>query len=93
MLRNLVIVSLKKASLIGEKSCAYRVLVGKPEGKRTLARTRRRWKDSSKMDLQDVGCGGMDWIGLDQDRDMWRALANAVMKLRVPNIAGNFLTI
>jgi hypothetical protein len=62
----------------------YRVLVGKPEGKRPLARTRRRWEDNIKMGLQEVGCGGMYWIELAQDRDMWRALVNVVMNLRVP---------
>jgi len=62
----------------------YRVLVGKPEGKRTLGRPRHRWKDNIKTDLQKVGCGGMDWIGLVQDRDRWRVLVNAVMNLQVP---------
>ena len=62
----------------------YRVLVGKPEGKRALGRPKRRWDDNIKMDLQEVGCGGMDWIELGQDRDRWRALVNAVMNLRVP---------
>jgi hypothetical protein len=62
----------------------YRVLVGKPEGKRPLGRLRHRWEDNIKMDLQDVGCGGMDWIELAQDRDRWQALVNAVMNLRVP---------
>jgi len=61
----------------------YRVLVGKPEGKRPLGRPRRRWEDNIKMDLQEVGREGMDWIELAQDRDRWRALVNAVM-LRVP---------
>jgi len=62
----------------------YRVLVGKPEGRRPLGGPRRRWEDNIKMDLQDVGCGGMDWIQLALDRDRWRALVNAVMNLRVP---------
>ena len=69
---------------MGEKRGEYRVLVGKPEGKRPLGRPRSRWEDNMKMDLQEVGCGGMDWIKLAQDRDRWRALANAVMNLRVP---------
>jgi len=57
--------------------------VGKPEGKRPLGRPRRRWEENIKMDLKKVGCGGMDWIELAQDRDRWRALVSAVMKLRV----------
>ena len=64
----------------------------KPEGKRPLGRTRRRWEDNIKMDLQEVGCGGMDWIELAQDRDRWRALVITVMKFPVPYNAGNSLT-
>jgi len=70
----------------------YRVLVGKPEGKRPLGRPRHRWEDNIKMDLQELGCGGMDWIELAQDRDRCRAPVNVVMNPRVPLIAGNFLT-
>ena len=62
----------------------YRVLVGKPEGKRPLGRPRLRWENNIKMDLQEEGCGGMDWMELAQDRDWWRALVNAVMNIRVP---------
>jgi len=58
--------------------------VGEPEGKRPLGSPRHRWKDNIKMDLQEVGCVGMDWIELAQDRDMWRTLVNAVMNLQVP---------
>ena len=68
----------------GEWRGVYRVLVGKPEGKRPLGRHRRRWEDNIKMDLQVVGYGGTDWIELAQDRDRWRALVTAVMNLRVP---------
>jgi hypothetical protein len=67
----------------GERRGVYRVLVGKPEGKRPLGRTRRRWEDNIKMDLQQVGCCGYGLIELAQDRDRWRALVNAVMNLRV----------
>jgi hypothetical protein len=62
----------------------YRVLVRKPEGKRSLGRPRRRWEDNIKINLQDVGCGGVEWIELAQDWDRWRELVNAVMNLRVP---------
>jgi hypothetical protein len=68
----------------GEKINAYRILVGKPEGKRPLGRGRHRWNDNIKMDLGDIGWGGMDWIDMAQDRDQWRALVNTVMNLRVP---------
>jgi hypothetical protein len=67
-----------------EKRNVYRLLVGKPEGKRPLGRPRRRWVDNIKMDLLEMGWGGVDWISLAQDRDKWRALVNAVMNLRVP---------
>ena len=69
---------------MGEEREVYRVLVGKPEGSRQPGRPRRRWVDNIRMDLQEVGCGYMDWIGLDLDRDRWRTLVSAVMKLRVP---------
>jgi hypothetical protein len=75
-----------------EVICAYRILVGRPEGRRPLGRSRRRWQDNIKMNFQEVGWGSMDWIELAQDRDRWRALVNAVMNLRVPQNAGNFLT-
>ena len=77
---------------MGEERGVYRVLVGKPEGKRPLGRPRRRWVDNIGMDLQEVRCGYMDWNGLAQDRDRWRRLVSAVMNLRVPWNAGNFLT-
>jgi hypothetical protein len=69
---------------IGEKINAYRLLVGKPEGKKPLGRPRHRWVDNIKMDLLDIGWDSVDWIGLAQDRNKWRALVNAVMNLRVP---------
>ena len=77
---------------MGEGRGVYRVLVGKPEGKRPLGRPRRRWEDNIRMHLQEVGLGYEDWIGLAQDRDRWRALVSAVRNLRVPQNAGNFLT-
>jgi len=69
---------------MGERRGVYRVLVGKPEGKRPVGRPRRRWEDNIKMDLQEVGCVGMDWIELAQDMDRWRAVVSTVMNLRVP---------
>ena len=69
---------------MGEERGAYRVLVGKPEGKRSLGRPRRRWVDNIRMDLLEVRCGYMDWIGRAQDRDSWRTLVSAVMNLQVP---------
>jgi len=73
---------------MGERRGVYRVLVRKPEGKRPLGRPKRRWEDNIKMDLQEVGCGGMDWIELAHDRDRWRTRVNAAIKLRVPKNAG-----
>jgi hypothetical protein len=69
---------------MGERRGAYRSLVGKPEGRRPLGRPRHRWEDNIKVDLLEVGLGGMDWINLAHDRDRWRALVNTVMNLRVP---------
>ena len=68
---------------MGKRRVVYRVLVGKPEGKRPLGRHRSRWEDNIKMDLQKVGGEGMDWIELAQDRDRWQALVDAVMNLQV----------
>ena len=69
---------------MGEERGVYRVFVGKPEGRRPRGRPRHRWGDNIRMDLQEVGCGCMDGIGLAQDRDSWRTLVSAVMNLRVP---------
>jgi hypothetical protein len=69
---------------MGEGRGAYRVLVGRPEGRRPLGRPRHRWEDNIKMDLQEVGWRGMDWINMAQDRDRWRTVVSAVMNLRVP---------
>jgi len=75
-----------------ERRGVYRVLVGKPEGKRPLWRPRRRLEDNIKIDPQEVGCGGIDWFELAEDRDRWRALVNVVMNLRILYNAENFLT-
>ena len=77
---------------MGESRGVYRVLLGKPERKRPLVRPRRRWEDNTKLDLEEVGCEGLDWIELAQDRDRWRAVVYAVMNLQVTQNAGNFLT-
>jgi hypothetical protein len=77
---------------MGERRGVYRVLVGKPEGKRPLGRPKRSWQDNIKMDLQEVGCGGKGWIELAQDRDRGWVLVNAVMNLQVPQNERNFLT-
>jgi hypothetical protein len=69
---------------MGEERGVYRVLAGKSEGKRPLGRPRRRWVDNIRMDLQELGCGYVDWIGLAQNRDRWRTLMGAVMNLGVP---------
>jgi hypothetical protein len=76
---------------MGERRSAYKVLIGKPERRRPLGRPRRRWEDNMKVDFREVRWGDIDWIGLAQDRDRWRALVNTVMNLRVPSDAGNFL--
>jgi len=68
---------------MGEEKGVYRFLLGKPKRKRPLGRPRRRWVDNIKLDLQEVGCGYMDWIGLAQDRDRWGTLVSAIMNLRV----------
>jgi hypothetical protein len=77
---------------VGDERAVYRVLVGKTEGKRPLGRAMNRREENGRMDVQDVGCGGMDWIGLARDRDGWRALVNLVTKFRVPQNSGNFMT-
>jgi len=69
---------------MGEGRVVYRILVGKPEGRRPLGRPRRRWEDNIRMDLREMGCGCVDWMQLAQDRDMCRALESAVMNLLVP---------
>jgi hypothetical protein len=76
---------------MGESRGVYRDPVGKPKGKSPLGRPGRTWEDNIKMDLQKVGCWGMEWIEVARDRDRWRSLVNTVMNLRVPQNAGNFL--
>ena len=78
----------RACSTYGERRGAYRVLVGKPEGRRPLGIPGRRWEDNIKMNLRDVECGGMDRIDLVQDRKRWRALVNAVMNLRCHKMRG-----
>jgi hypothetical protein len=77
---------------MGVRRGVYRISVWKPEGKRPLGRTKSRWEDNIKMDLQEVGCEDIEWIEVAQDRDKWWALGNTVMKLRVSQNVGNFLT-
>jgi len=77
---------------MGERKGVYKILVGKPEGEGLLGRPKRRWENNIKMDIQEVECGYIKWIDLAQDRNRWRALATAVMNLRVPLNAGNFLS-
>jgi hypothetical protein len=69
---------------VGSKKNSYKILVGKPEGKRSERRPRKRWEDNIKMDLREIGWGGVDWIDLAQDMDQWRALVNTLMNLQVP---------
>jgi hypothetical protein len=76
---------------MGEKRNTYRLLVGKPEGKIPLVIPRRRWVDNIRMDLEEVGWGDVDWIGLAKDRNMWRALVNSVLNLRFHEMLGNYL--
>jgi hypothetical protein len=75
---------------MGEKRNVYRLLVGKPEGKRPIGRPRHRWVDNIKMDLLEIGWGGVDWIGLAQDRDRWRALVNAVTNFGFHEMLGDY---
>jgi hypothetical protein len=81
--QGILLFSMENVFRMRERRGAYRILVGKPEGKKPLGRPRRRWKDNIKMDLQEMGCG-LKWIDLTQDRDRWHALVNAVMNGRVP---------
>jgi hypothetical protein len=79
----------RACSTNGAKRNAYRILVGKPEGKRPLGRPIHRWEDNIKIDLREIGWSGMDWIDLAEDRDQWRALVNTVMNVRVHKMFGN----
>jgi hypothetical protein len=78
---------------MGEKRNVYRMLVGKPEGKRPLGRPMRRWENNIRMDLREIGWEGVDWIHLALDRDQWWAVVNMVMNLRVPWKTVSFLII
>jgi hypothetical protein len=82
----------ERVECMGEMRNAYKMLVGKLEGKRPLKRPRHRWEDNIKMDLSKIGLEGVVWIHLDQDRDWWRAVVDTVMNLQVPKIAQYFLT-
>jgi len=82
--RNNLVEVMVKVTHMGEERGVYRVLLGKLEGRRPLGRPRHRWVDNIRMDLQEVVCGYVDWIGQAQDRDRWRTLVSAVMNLRVP---------
>jgi hypothetical protein len=82
----------RACSTNGEKRNAYRILVGKPEGREPLGRPKRRWVDNIKMALRDIEWNLMDWFNLAQDRDQWKALMNTIMNLRVPSNAGKFLS-
>jgi len=77
---------------MGDRKGVCRVLVGKPEGKRPFGRPKHRWEDNIKIDIQGVGCGGMNWIELVQEKDRWRELVNVVLSFRVPQNVENFLT-
>jgi hypothetical protein len=82
----------RACSMNGDKRNAYRILVGNPEGKRPLGRTRRRGVDNIKIDPREIGWDGMDWIDLVQDKDQWMALVNTVMNFRDPSNAGKYLS-
>jgi len=77
---------------MGEMKNAYKILVRKPEGKRLLRRPRHRWEDNIRTDLKEIGCEGVDWLHVAQDRDQWQAVVNRVMKLWIPESVENFLT-